>query len=279
MSHLPIFPLPRGDNRCYCNVVLQLLFSIPDFVDFISNQTFKFSELQKIQEIYNFIIQNDRTALKDRNGKFVILINDLISIHFQSSPEFIGKQNDSQEFLISILNLIKLESKYAEGFINSLFQLITTNYFSYGEKTDDKQLNFSLPIIGKTLNEIISKTEATETCSGINGMFTRTSKITYTGPFLIFHICRFETDNYNKRYWKKNLNPISFSENMKVNNKTYNAKAIINHIGNSKNRGHYTIHLKKNGIWYLIDDDFVKCEHTHTHLLTTAASLLVHNLK
>jgi ubiquitin C-terminal hydrolase len=70
---------------------------------------------------------------------------------------------------------------------------------------------------------------------------------------LIMHIKRYSSDNFGNI--TKINNEFSINFGIKIQDNIYELISIIHHHGNSPNKGHYTVDINKNGIWYKLNDN------------------------
>ena len=182
--------LKNFGNSCYSNVIIQVLMSIPEFIDninkrytLVENEDGLYDDYPILSRIID-IISNYKKKNTSLASKY---LKEIVN-KFDSS----GSQNDAHEFLVFILDqlnmeLMKIEEKYKIDNHNELVDLEKNNNIEEGEweevKKDGKTMkqtnslkSFKTSILGEVFQgtikqDIIKKGTSTSNCQ-IEPFFT-----------------------------------------------------------------------------------------------------------
>ena len=267
MDHLT--GLNNLGNTCYLNSALQILVNCTVLSKVILSQTFRSDKLN----IYK------KFLLNYRNSSDAISPNEIKLLVGEKNNKFLNfQQHDSHEFLIHLLEIIDDEIKKEFGESNKkilnikisdlLNILFDNNIVSiiYSDETNEKSKSkiseklISLPLDKNCskISDCINKFEEIEILKNNNRWLSVKEKkyvnaykrliIKKYAKYVIFHMKRFSYDISSS----KNSKEIEFNEYINLNNKKYELRGIIIHMGSTEG-GHYISIVKKNK-WYLCND-------------------------
>lgn len=251
-------------NTCYMNAGLQLIFNCTILTKFFLNNNFK----SNILNSYKYLLyQYDENRL-DPN-----IIKNIIG---KKNKNFNNNdQNDSHEFLITLIDLLDEELK--KEFKNTNKKILNIKYTNLLDilfnnriisniesiKTDESSKNTSYErIISLSLKDNIYESIADFQKSELlkNQWFSENEKkkidinkylnINKYSKYLIFHLKRLINTNL-----KSNKN-VQFYKIIEFESTKYDLRSIVIHIG-SGNGGHYVAVIKRNDKWYLCDDNVI----------------------
>jgi len=278
---------PRGKNLCYINAVAQLLRGMKCTRELFLMGRFwsghdlssarKFAEFGEkggfvacaLQQLFNRMqFRNGRpiaTALKDSllmNSSFADFDNDL--------------QQDATEFLGLVLCVLtEILRKNGRDPISSLFCSPVISWVRcsecamHRENFSDESIILHVPIIGTTIQdsllhgffeqERIDEWICDNQCNshGTKGLSLESRNI------LVLSLKRFPNhgrkDDTLVTFPLDGLDTAPFMHRPDEFRTTYKLVAVINHIGNSLSRGHYTLSMRFGpNTWYNYDDESVR---------------------
>ena len=278
---------PRGKNLCYINAVAQLLHGMKCTRELFLMGRFwsghdlssarKFAEFGEkggfvacaLQQLFNRMqFRNGRpiaTALKDSllmNSSFANFDNDL--------------QQDATEFLSLVLCVLTaILRKNGRDPISSLFcsPVVSCVRCSecgmHRENFSDKSIILHVPIVGTTIQdsllhgffeqERIDEWICDKECNshGTKGLSLESRNI------LVLSLKRFPNhgrkDDTLVTFPLDGLDTAPFMHRPDEFQTTYKLAAVINHIGNSLSRGHYTLSMRFGAnTWHNYDDESVR---------------------
>ena len=278
---------PRGKNLCYINAVAQLLHGMKCTRELFLMGRFwsghdlssarKFAEFGEkggfvacaLQQLFNRMqFRNGRpiaTALKDSllmNSSFANFDNDL--------------QQDATEFLSLVLCVLTaILRKNGRDPISSLFcsPVVSCVRCSecgmHRENFSDKSIILHVPIVGTTIQdsllhgffeqERIDEWICDKECNshGTKGLSLESRNI------LVLSLKRFPNhgrkDDTLVTFPLDGLDTAPFMHRPDEFQTTYKLAAVINHIGNSLSRGHYTLSMRFGAnTWHNCDDESVR---------------------
>jgi len=259
-------------NTCFLNSALQLLVSCNVLTKYILNNNFKSSFIQIYKRFLNNYMNNDRFSPSELIQK----INEKNDF-FKD-----GKQHDSHEFLIILIDILEEEfnleykssGKKIVGIeLNKLFNtifgtklasIIICDETNEKSKSKSKERILSLPIPKKiklNLQVCMKHFLEVEELTDDNKWYSEKNNKKYDAlkqlyiksypKYLIIHLKRFSYhDNSGS---SKNNSEVEMNQCMKLKNNNYSLRAIIIHSG-STNGGHYISIVNKNNQWYLCND-------------------------
>ena len=288
--------LKNFGNSCYSNVIIQILTSIPDFLNilykrysFVENENDLFLDYPILSRIIEII-----SNYKSKNTSLASNYLKEIVNKFDTS----GSQNDAHEFLVFLLDqlnteLIKIETKY------KIKNNLDTNS---DDKTNDdgegeweevkkggktmKQINsienFETSILGEVFQgiikqDIIQKGKSSSNCQ-IEPFFTlhldndEASIESMMEKCPSIFIVNAKGFYYDKKYQKivKIKKELIFGEklifkkeylspHLRNKNINYELIGIVVHKGNLATEGHYICYCKdnKDKTWFYLDDNKV----------------------
>lgn len=248
-------------NTCYMNAALQLIFNCNVLTKFILNNDFK----SDILNAYKFSLQQYNENKFNPN-----IIKNIIGSKNKNLNNY--NQNDSHEFLITLIDLLdeELKKEFKDTnkkilnikYTNLLDVLFNNKIVSNIEsiKTDEVSKNTSYEkmislSLKKDIYECVKDFQKSELLK--NQWFSENEKkkidinknldIDKYSKYLLFHLKRLVNTNF------KNNKNVKFYKNINFKGKQYDLRGIIKHIG-SGNGGHYIAIIKRNDKWYLCDD-------------------------
>ena len=218
-------------------------------------------------------------------GKVVSLapLRHLVADHTGIQDISSGNQQDAIEFLTLLLEL--LPSEFSSFF--DRHEQVSFKYFIYGQNVPcpncgtfphdkielEKMIHLSIPNSnGANLSQLLhnhyeyqinhdgkrcsnccphgdSKCPGTFKC--VSMPLSEQRQINKFPQLLLIQIKRFQHD-YIREYTSKIQTDVDIAESINIGGSTYMLKGIINHMGTYDNR-HYTLAVKRNGKWYLLD--------------------------
>lgn len=246
-------------NNCYFNSVIQFLTSSTYFKDYLDTEKIDDTILKEIKVI---------SSSKDSNeNKTLSTINIHKNITNRTSLFKIGRQEDSHELLVFMLDLInenkleKCKTLYNNKYSFSNFCQTCKTIREQNDNTN--VLSVCITPETNTLIDCIKNYLKYEnfdidcdTCKKNTKQLRKIFLKNFIFPKILFiHLKRFSFTNNRV---KKNKQVIDFARQMSLNNKTYNLKSIIIHIG-EYGSGHYiTISVtEKSDEWLLYNDSHV----------------------
>lgn len=258
-------PILNTGNHCFANAVIQVIISIPEFVEFYKTYSHNKHTSKKIQQI---ILDYEGTSSND-----IYDPQRLFQKLFLTNNIFDGNQQDAHEFFIQLIEQLYLDLGGDIKPITSIetFKKVKKNNFIadifYGlliseiicNSCHEKSIgyvetyNLSLPVfsnIDESLKECFRSEHIERTCDcGVKIASKQISFVIYPNV-LILHISRF---NNNKT---KDITEIQIEERIGLGNERYELIGSVIHVGSLKS-GHYTCYALRNK-WSYYDDELIR---------------------
>ena len=237
--HYATFKNAYGENTCYINVILHLLYNIDQLQEFIIS-------LYEIDESNKYSIYSNNKTNKEEisdNYKFLVLIGNILNQY----KEIISEENEEETRnkkikQVTIINTLKMRK---------MLEKVSKNLFPLNTIADPVEFfSFILDILNEYLNEDIHKTFYLELideyicnkkgCSQINNKY---DKDNFMYHIYIDEILKFiEKENIKVNEFKNKLFEFShdlfLSENSKICEK---CKEKMNHYLICKNLPNYIL--------------------------------------
>ena len=256
--------LRNGANCCFMNSALQVLYFMPTLREFLNNH------------IVSHPGNPTLTALKvvfdemSMSSKHVTVANYFTQLKGNFNWK-LGHQQDSNEFLIHILEQLYTKGPYKELVNDCPFKIITkstractsTNCSHHSTKYDK---NCTLPLsvsCGKpisikklveshiSMEELVSYNCEMDNCDGVYS--NKIDEITNVSEYLIIQLNLFDFNHITNAPIK--LKPhIEINEKLNILGNDMNLYAIVFHSGNSAKAGHYTSAVLVKNKWYMTND-------------------------
>ena len=251
------FGLYNPKNLCYCNVVIQLLFSIPEFQFIVIKMEDYYNSDNQSKDKDKPSIFNPLLGLK---GLFIALFyKKKINVSFFAYKYFSNsykKMQDSHEFFCKLfqdMDVYRKQSSDTNDFIDQLFYFQTQISFLDKHMPIEKSLFLSLPPSINIENDTIDIGEMDYSGQKANAY----TKVLSYPKYSMFHIMRYSQNQSTNFSYSIDKTPITLKTTISLKNKEYILKAVIDHVGPNPQLGHYTIHLRYRNDWYLINDTSV----------------------
>ena len=255
--NIPLGLLNTGDNVCFFNSVVQVLYAIPAFRNFVQELAPDNQAITAIEDMFQEISNSNEPV---RTSRYVQLLG---------LPNYIfGRQYDAHECLMKFLDKI-----YPRITDECMFKVTMLEWLvcdNCGKRIDqnvegiDIGLNVKDAIGTQTVTGLLSHLQnATQLvdykcdqCHRVNKC-TKADLISHTSDMLILNLKLFKTvDNYGTI--KKITPKLNIQDELHFYGNYYSIHAIIYHEGTQANSGHYTCGVKVNERWFMINDNLVK---------------------
>ena len=266
----PIGLINSGENICFLNCVVQILYFIPALHtrlhEYISQTLI--TPLTYDQHVRD----NVMTALKSLFDDISNAYSEVRSSRYfhklkRYSNWRLGQQQDSHEFLDHILNNLypTLEDDKLEDdciFKIDLMTYIECNQCSEEIPKSEQSLFISIEVqpmvhqsVGGLINNYMHREEIEYRCEkqGCNGTnASKTLRLTGFSDILVIQLKIFSFDDHMQ---SRKLKPsINLDDQISYYGIAMNLFGVIYHGGNRANSGHYTSALKVHGKWFLTND-------------------------
>ena len=258
-------------NTCYLNSALQLLINCTVLTKILLSYNFKSDKLN--------IIKNFLEEYKKSNCISPINIKNLVAEKKQEFANF--NQNDSHEFLITLLDIMEEEFKkenenikVGETSVKEIINVLlgtTVSSIIYCEPLDKKSktkvaeniLSLSIPKENNvTLENCIDKYTEIEYLKDESKWFDDETNQYYDAykrlylkslpKYLIIHLKRFSFFSSSN----KNNDPVIVGDSLVIRENIYKLTGIIIQEGNA-NSGHYYSIINNNNKWYMCNDSSI----------------------
>lgn len=269
-------------NNCYFNSVIQFLTSSDYFYKYLITEKINDSILKEIKII--------SLSKENNENKTLSTINIHKNIIERTKLFKIGRQEDSHELLIFMLDLLEENKKehcnllYKNNYSFSNFcqscktlkeQNDNTNILSVGLTEETKTIIDCIKNYLKYENFDINCDTCKKNTKQIRKIFLKN----FNFPKILFiHLKRFSFINNSM---KKNKQVVDFSKQISLNNMIYTLKSIIIHIG-EYGSGHYiTLSVtEKNNEWFLYNDSHVtKIKELNNQLLYQNSYMFLYEIE
>jgi hypothetical protein len=235
-------------NTCFANTVFQMLFSLESFEPVLCEQG-NLGKLLKRMDDRMHLERSDEPL----NLKQLFRHSDM-----QRWP--VNQQQDAHEFLMWILRKLHEEQNQNDTAVLELVGSQATTTFhcpscSHAWSSTEEMWSFSLPIQNGNFDLEPTGQNSGRPCPNCQSpRSTCSMQLILCPQILILHIMRFD------RNQKKLQTPIKLEEAITTKNGTqYVLKAVVNHVGDSVQRGHYTVCIRdQRGQWSSCDDRNVR---------------------
>ena len=259
-------------NSCFVNVILQVLYSNPDFRYFICKKIYV--ETDKNQPVCNALYYLFSRAGIESNAEDLRNVLERYYFHSRFND---GTQNDSGEFFLALYDSIKKEispGNFSGQYVLSQFEFTLRRTHLYINDSlicpvcaetlvpfqkDEVHAAFDVPLPGGrqdswSLQQLIDR----ETSGGdqVNDRECPNSECKANvyrykdlAEFRIFP--KYLILNLKRTIWSmtgiaKNNSYVKFSDLLRVNNADYKLCSIVDHLGATPNSGHWIMHLAVN---------------------------------
>lgn len=260
-------------NTCFMNAALQLIVNCTVLTKFVLNNEFN----SPILNIY-------KTFLKNYMSKGVISPSEIKRIVSIKDNIFAGyDQQDSHEFLVSLLELLENEMKeehktnakaimsiQMDKLMVTIFDTLVSSII-YSEESKEKSKNrvgekvLSLSIPNKnnvSLNDCLDNFTKIEKLVGDEQWYSEKLEkkvdaykklcLKQLPKYLLIHLKRY---SFFSRSNKNNSN-VNIPLDLKINNYNFKLRGLIIHSG-GVNGGHYVSIINKDDKWFLCNDSRV----------------------
>lgn len=228
MSNIDVLGLTNENSVCYLNSLFQCLISCPSFISHLSRR----NSNEKLKFIVNCYINRDQSIVSK-------LINE-------TNPD--EEQHCVHEAFHYIIDKYNLENMFEMTFTEIL---VCTSCTKIIERKRDKQIIYNHFEEKDLSSDLIEKSFSPVrdfNCSRCHKKTLIIIKRFLTELPKILVVC------LNKFFGKED---ITFPEKLKIQNKTYELVADIQHIGNM-NGGHYFARAKRNNKYHQINDTVIQ---------------------
>ena len=251
---VPLGLLNQGENVCFFNSIVQVLYSLPAFRDFMQQILPTNAAVLAIQNLFREISCSNVPV---RTSRYVQNLG--------LSDYEVGMQYDAHECLLLLLNkiypvindcifkVVKLETTVCEN--NDCGHAINKEDTSFDWSLNVKDARDFQTISG-ILNELMDPRGRAmpdyrcDECS-IAGSSTKAVCVTHLSEVLIIQLSIFKfIDNTTKKI----IPNLIIDEEISLWGNTMTLHAIVYHEGEQSNSGHYTSGVKMNNTWFMISD-------------------------
>jgi hypothetical protein len=250
-------------SMCYCNSTVQMLFSIPEFRQFILESDIGDEPFSGLKDIFQKLAAPGSRAV-DIKDEFIRLRSNCM-IEMDDEDELIETQEDPSEFLLSCI-FAKLEFAGLLPSYFKIFKKITPDCNGVQEPSETQenysllQINFNAPTIQQNFDESLIETSEIPRCSE---SYIKKTSFTGTLPkYLLLTLNRTGFDRNRGTAFRKN-DPVEINNRLRIpydggRNAIYKVKGYISHLGNNPNEGHYYYSAKmEDGVWRRYNDQIV----------------------
>mgnify|MGYP001340039308 CR=1 FL=1 len=258
----PIGLLNNGENICFINSAIQLLYNYENFRSYIKNLSSSNEVVLAIKALFNEI---DSSSYPVKSSKYLQQFN----IPFYIYPNVY----DSHEFLVHLLDKVYPRVDNTSMFDdNCMFNVKTKNHIVCKNSICNQSIvkieqNLALTLNVKssndsqTINDLLNEFKkeeklpnyTCETCKLNN--CEKTVSIENCPDILILQLSLFA---FSGNTQIKLTPTISLDENIVLFNQSLQLHGIIYHEGPSARTGHYTCCIKKENSWFWINDSSVQ---------------------
>lgn len=299
--HFQMCPgMENPGNNCYMNSTIQVVLHTPALQEFFWTKFCSVHENQCSSSSCSICALFYTFKRGLRHSKAITPKEIIGQLQHLSAPFIPGRQEDSHEFLLAILDhchtleLPLSERKLAHSksttlvyqlFGGFLVSAVTCEFCERSSKNYDRFLDIALETRSCIRRSLAEFTKA-EILSGENAYFCehcqqkRTAwkqfQIKMPPLYLILQLKRFSLDgqkHHNFTRFPETLDIFEFCSSARENGSlTYSLYGVICHIGSTIRSGHYVAYIKnpKTEKWYKYDDSRVTEESTETVLSQNA---------
>lgn len=246
-------------NTCFFNSSIQMLLSIPEFVEFFLKTNFDPQEQVVCSAFQQFIIDYVNTSEVNDPKNFISVLRTKINL-------LDNHQQDADEFIRLFLEILNNELKaggpdmenFIKNFISCTFSdtIICKKCSGFAEVFDPSNVLYLSPqkSIQKGLDlkfgtRDIGGKEIEWKCSNCNEHtdISYSTSLPQSSKYLIVVLSRFPDAN------TKNNSIVAVNEKIKIENSEYEVISAACHRGTLK-QGHYYAYCKRNKNWYSFND-------------------------
>ena len=245
-----------GDNVCFGNVVIQLLYHLPGFRLELANTRLLSSCVLNLRELFAKI----NTA--------GCAVRPTPYFHVMDIPRYIPHQQyDSHEFLTYILGQVYQDVNNG----SCIFTVILASCLSTcvcGRTPSSLRVNTTfltlnvhaisaVQLVSELLREYFAPTLVQYTCESCKrqGGYVKTSVLENCPDMLLIQLSIFDG------HGQKIKPSLSIDQELTDFGLSLELYGIIYHIGNTIQSGHYTCSVKVDATWYFINDSIVHQKH------------------
>lgn len=288
---------PKGlrnkGNDCFLNSAMQCMLSLVDITTFYSCTSFEPDQKTSrcLKDFVSLFKESDNAISPEE------FIKDLQN----KTPILNGRQQDSHEFLLALINLLfkELEKSHKEvyGDMDEFKELQQRNIIAdafYGMMQTSVVCNMCLKRfkcmhhfstlslnVFPTINESLTFFEKENSLENENKWLCEGCKVSKSSKHkieiidypkvLIVHLLRFDGG------YRKDNRGVDIDKEVALDSNTYEISGMICHTG-VLNSGHYIAYAKRAGGWYCFDDEHVS-KVTNPPLKSSNAYLIFYQKK
>ena len=283
---IPSKGIKNVGNSCYMNSVIQMLFSIKEFRDYLQKYKGDNINILSLKEIFGQLSDSSIPTATTKVGSIGTYKQTAYSIlcNLFSGTEY--EQEDAHVLLTYILDQFYHNSNIEKIFNSSEESYIVCNN-NNNNKTNDPSLILNLPITSENIQNNLfdyMKPEQTdeklELCKDNTGKHKGTQflniKIGDNQKYLFLELKRYEFDKNSYKTTKIN-NSIDILEEIIIDQNRFRLTGVVLHEGPTPNSGHYIyVQLDDAGknVQTVYDDESVRTSLTEDSLKTESYILL-----
>ena len=247
-----------GENVCFFNSVIQILYSIPAFQEFIRKLPPVNEVVSTIRDLFAEISTSNVPVRTSRYLQNIGLTNYVFGMQYDAHECFLQLLNkiypvinDNCMFKVVMLEVTVCENTACNHTLNKTDTGVDLS-LNIKDSEDVQTINGNLDDLQNPHVMLLSDYRC-DRCN-IIGTSSKAVCITHLSDVLIIQLCIFK---FRNGVIKKLRPTLHINEEISLWGNTMTLHAIICHEGELANSGHYTSNVKVNDQWYLISDSFV----------------------